>query len=139
MDRGPPSGPAPEDEPAHFVDRVGRENAYFGPSQSGVKPPHDSSRAKDAPHARGVRASQTTELPRLNLRISSITGRTFHTPEDFELLKGDVPARRGYDMEVVRRWVANPDGHEARVETTDGSRAKSTRTGVAAREAHRVP
>ena len=94
---------------------------------------------KTPPTPEEFEQARRRELARLNLRISSIMGRTFHTLEDSELLKEDVPERRGYDMEVVRRWVANPDGHEARVETTDGSRAKSTRTGVAAREAHRVP
>ena len=44
------------------------------------------------------------ELARLNFRLSSTTGRTFHTPEDSKLLEGDSEDRRWADMATVRRW-----------------------------------
>jgi hypothetical protein len=34
------------------------------------------------------------ELARFNFRLTSITGRTFHTPEDSKLLEGDSEDRR---------------------------------------------
>ncbi len=43
------------------------------------------------------------------MRLSSITGKTFHTPEDLELLEDDTEYRRSLDMEVVRRWTANSE------------------------------
>ncbi|MDP9476064.1 MAG: hypothetical protein M3R38_10340 [Actinomycetota bacterium] len=51
------------------------------------------------------------ELARLNFRIGSMTGRTFHTPEDAELLEGDTEDRRAADMAAVRRWTENSPGH----------------------------
>ena len=50
-------------------------------------------------------------LARLNLRLSSITGRTCHTPEDQELLEGDTADRRSADMATVRRWSENSARH----------------------------
>jgi hypothetical protein len=47
------------------------------------------------------------ELARLNMRLYSITGKTFHTPEDLELLEGDTVYKRSLDVDVVRRWTAN--------------------------------
>jgi hypothetical protein len=47
------------------------------------------------------------ELARLNFRISSITGQTFHTPEDSKLLEGDSADRRLADMATVRHWCEN--------------------------------
>jgi hypothetical protein len=47
------------------------------------------------------------ELARLNMRLSSITGKTFHTPEDLELLEDDTVYKRSLDRDVVRRWSAN--------------------------------
>jgi hypothetical protein len=51
------------------------------------------------------------ELARLNFRISSITGRTFHTPEDSNLLEGDSENRRWADMATVRQWSENSARH----------------------------
>jgi hypothetical protein len=42
------------------------------------------------------------ELARLNVRVSSITGETHHTPEELKLLEGDTPHQRSLDMDVVR-------------------------------------
>ncbi len=66
------------------------------------------------------------ELARLNLRLSSITGRTFHTPEDLKLLEAEGPQRRTSDMEVVRRWVASSDKREDEVGVTDESRTTTS-------------
>ena len=49
------------------------------------------------------------ELARLNVRISSILGKTSHTAEDLELLEGDTTSKRAADMAVVRRWTANSE------------------------------
>ncbi len=51
------------------------------------------------------------ELARLNLRISSLTGQTFHTPQDAKLLEGDSADRRAADMATVRRWCENSARH----------------------------
>jgi hypothetical protein len=51
------------------------------------------------------------ELARLNLRTSSIRGRTCHTPEDSKLLEGDSADRRLADMATVRRWAENSARH----------------------------
>ncbi len=47
------------------------------------------------------------ELARLNFRLSSTTGRTFHTSEDSKLLEGDSADRRLADMATVRQWCEN--------------------------------
>ncbi len=57
------------------------------------------------------------ELARLNLRISSITGQTCHTPEDLKLLAGDSGDRRLADMATVRRWTENSARHRGGVKT----------------------
>ena len=57
------------------------------------------------------------ELARLNFRIGSITGRTFHTPEDAKLLEGDTEDRRAADMATVRRWSENSPRHGGGTET----------------------
>lgn len=49
------------------------------------------------------------ELARLNIRVSSMTVETHHTPEDLELLEGDTSYRRSLDMETVRKWTANSE------------------------------
>jgi hypothetical protein len=61
------------------------------------------------------------ELARLNLLISSITGRVFHTMEDSELLEGDAADQRWSDMEVVRRWTVKPTRGPEDVKTSPGS------------------
>ena len=51
------------------------------------------------------------EMARLSFRISSIMGRTFHTPEDSKLLEGDSAAERLADMATVRQWSENSARH----------------------------
>jgi hypothetical protein len=51
------------------------------------------------------------ELARLNFRISSITGQTFHTPEDSKLLEGDSSERQLADRATVRQWSENSARH----------------------------
>ena len=51
------------------------------------------------------------ELARLNFRLSSMMGRTFHTPEDAKLLEGDTEDRRVADRATVRRWTENSPRH----------------------------
>ena len=48
-------------------------------------------------------------MARSNVRLSSITDRTFHTTEDLKLLEGDTAHKRSLDMDVVRRWTANSE------------------------------
>jgi hypothetical protein len=59
------------------------------------------------PTPEGFEEARERELARLNLRLSSITGRTCHTPEDQELLEGDTADRWLADMATVRRWSEN--------------------------------
>lgn len=67
---------------------------------------HSSGRS---PPTRGeFEEARRRELARFNLRISAIKGRTFHTPEDSELLEGDTADRRWADVDTVRRWSGNP-------------------------------
>jgi hypothetical protein len=49
------------------------------------------------------------ELARLNVRVSSMTGKTSHTTEDLELLESDTAYQRTLDMEMVRRWTASSE------------------------------
>jgi hypothetical protein len=58
------------------------------------------------------------EVARLNFRVSSIKGQTFHTPEDARLLEGDSAGRRTADMVTVRRWAASSARHGGGTETT---------------------
>lgn len=63
----------------------------------------------DAPTPEEFEGAKQRELARLNIRASSITGETYHTPEDLELLEGDTSYQRSLDMETVRRWTANSE------------------------------
>ena len=51
------------------------------------------------------------ELASLNLRLSSLTGQTFHTPEDLMLLEGDSAGLRLADTATVARWTENSARH----------------------------
>ena len=129
MGEAPPPGPAQEDEPAHFVDRVGRENAYFGPSISGITSPIMLPMPKTPPTPREFEEARRRELARLNLRLNSVTGHTFHTPEDSKLLKEDTADQRWSDMDIVRRWVAGSDERDARIGRPERPRARRDRVG----------
>ncbi len=63
----------------------------------------------DAPTLEEFEGAKQRELARLNVRVSSVTGETLHTPEDLKLLEGDTPHQRSLDMDVVRRWTANSE------------------------------
>jgi hypothetical protein len=63
----------------------------------------------DAPTPEEFDGAKKRELARLNVRVSSMTGETHHTPEDLKLLEGDTPHQRSLDMDVVRRWTANSE------------------------------
>ena len=63
----------------------------------------------NAPKPEEFEGAKLRELARLNIRVSSITGETHHTPEDLELLEGDTPYQRSLDMDTVRRWTANSE------------------------------
>jgi hypothetical protein len=62
-----------------------------------------------APTPEEFEGAQQRELARLNIRASSMTGETHHTPEDLELLKGDTSYQRTLDIETIRRWTANSE------------------------------
>ena len=62
-----------------------------------------------APIPEEFERARLRELARLNMRVSSMTGETHHTPEDLELLEGDTSYRRTLDMGTVRRWTANSE------------------------------
>lgn len=68
--------------------------------------------ARDAPTAEEFEEARQRELARLNVRVSSTTGKTYHTPEDAKLLEHDTADQRSSDMDTVRRWAANPDKSE---------------------------
>ena len=73
---------------------------------------HEELRGPEAPPTReGFEQARRRELARLNVRLSSTTGRTCHTPEDSKLLEGDSADVRWADMDTVRRWSSNPVGH----------------------------
>jgi hypothetical protein len=63
----------------------------------------------DAPTPEEFESARQRELARLNIRVSSITGETHHTPEDLELLESDTSHKRSLDMNTVRRWTANSE------------------------------
>ncbi len=44
------------------------------------------------------------ELARLNVRLSSITGKEYHTSDDLALLEGDTFEQEMLDRETVRLW-----------------------------------
>lgn len=63
----------------------------------------------DAPTPEEFEGAKQRELRRLNVRVSSITGESHHTPEDLRLLEGDTTHQRSLDMDVVRRWTAHSE------------------------------
>ena len=71
--------------------------------------PHGRGRLLQRANAEEFEGAKLRELARLNIRVSSITGQTHHTPEDLELLEGDTPYQRSLDMDVVLRWTANSE------------------------------
>ena len=73
-----------------------RKHGKRRPSRSGAPPTSEE-----------FEEARQRELARLNFRIGSMTGRTFHTPEDAKILEGDSADRRWADMATVRRWTAN--------------------------------
>ncbi len=62
---------------------------------------------EDLPTPEEFGGARRRELARLNVRLSSTTGRTHHTPEDEGLLEGDSADRRWADMANARRWSAS--------------------------------
>ena len=54
-------------------------------------------------------AARRRELARLNLRLSSITGEEYLTPEDRTALEGDTPQLETRDRETVRDWTATKE------------------------------
>ena len=54
-------------------------------------------------------AARRRELARLNLRLSSMTGEEYFTPEDRTTLEGDTPQSETRDRETVRNWIATKD------------------------------
>ena len=65
----------------------------------------------NAPTLEEFEEARQRELARLNIRVSSITGKTYHTPDDLKLLEQDTPQQRITDMDTVRRWTANSERH----------------------------
>ncbi len=63
----------------------------------------------NAPTLEEFEEARQRELARLHIRVSSITGKTFHTDEDLKLLEQDTPQQRTTDMDIVRRWTANSE------------------------------
>ena len=63
----------------------------------------------DVPTAEEFEQARQRELARLNIRVSSIVGKTYHTPEDIELLKQDTLQQQDQDRDTVRRWSANSE------------------------------
>jgi hypothetical protein len=63
----------------------------------------------DVPTAEEFEQARQRELARLNIRVSSIVGKTYHTPEDVELLKQDTLQQQDQDRDTVRRWSANSE------------------------------
>ena len=73
---------------------------------------HEELRGPEAPPTpEEFEEARRREVARLNFRVSSIKGQTFHTPEDAKLLEGDSPGRRTAGMVTVRRWAANSARH----------------------------
>ena len=65
--------------------------------------------AHDVPTAEEFEQARQRELARLNIRVSSIVGKTYHTPEDIELLKQDTLQQQDQDRDTVRRWSATSE------------------------------
>jgi hypothetical protein len=63
----------------------------------------------DVPTAEEFEQARQRELARLNIRVSSIVGKTYHTPEDVELLKQDTLQQQDQDRDTVRRWSATSE------------------------------
>ena len=75
---------------------------------------HGEPRSTEAPPtSEEFGGARRGELARLNVRLSSTTARTHHTPEDEGLLEGDSPDRRWADTATVRRWSAKATGGPA--------------------------
>ena len=80
---------------------------------------HEELRGPEAsPTPEEFEEARRREVARLDFRVSSIKGQTFHTPEDARLLEGDSAGRRTADMVTVRRWAANSARHGGGTETT---------------------
>ncbi len=62
------------------------------------------------PTPKEFRDARHRELARLNMRLSTMTTATHHTPEDLRLLEGDTVEKRDRDRDVIRRWTANSRG-----------------------------
>jgi hypothetical protein len=69
----------------------------------------DGGSYNDAPTPEEFEGARQRELARLNIRVSSITGETHHTPEDLKVVEGDTSYQRSLDMDTVRRWTANSE------------------------------
>ena len=63
----------------------------------------------DVPTAEEFEQARQRELARLNIRVSSTVGKTYHTPEDLELLVQDTLQQQDQDRDTVRRWTANSE------------------------------
>ncbi len=63
----------------------------------------------NAPTLEEFEEARQRELARLNIRVSSIIGKTSHTSEDLKILEQDTPQQRTTDMDIVRRWTANSE------------------------------
>ena len=73
---------------------------------------HEELRGPEAPPTpEEFEEARRREVARLNFRVSSIKGQTFHTPEDEKFLEGDSAGRRTADMATMRRWTANSARH----------------------------
>ncbi len=66
---------------------------------------------RSSPTPEEFEEARRRELARLNVRISSITGQSYHAPGDEELLEGDSADRRLADMATARRWAENSTRH----------------------------
>ena len=61
------------------------------------------------PTSKEFEAARRRELARLNLRLSSMTGEEYLTPEDRTILEGDTPLSETRDRETVRNRLATKD------------------------------
>lgn len=65
--------------------------------------------AHKAPTAEEFEQARQRELARLNIRVSSTVGKTYHTPEDLKVLEQDTFQQQDQDRDIVRRWTANSE------------------------------
>jgi hypothetical protein len=79
------------------------------------------------PRPEELEEARQRELARLNVRISSIKGQAYHTPEDSKLLEGDTADRRLADMATVRRWSENCPRHGGAQKRPKHQAARRTR------------